>query len=77
MSGQVDSVDFTVHDEGTVCVFNPMTAEAHNAMMEIPLEDWQYVGNGFVLNWREAMHMIEALYDEGLTVKAVPTFQGV
>lgn len=77
MSGQAVEVDFTIYDEGTVVVFNPVTLDAHNAMMEMPLEDWQYVGNGFVLNRREAIHMIEALYDEGLTVKAVPTFQGV
>lgn len=69
MAGQFNVVDFVTENHGSVVHFIPQTADAESIMQEMGLESWQMWGKGFVVDWRQAGHMVEALLDTGYSVK--------
>jgi hypothetical protein len=62
--------DFFVHDEGSVWLFIPASAQgAEFALTKVHVEDWQYLGGGsFAADHRPARALVEAMEDEGLIV---------
>ena len=61
--------DFDTMDFGSVIMFLPLTEEARRVMdEEMALESWQMRGNGFVVDRRVAMDLIDALNENGLAV---------
>lgn len=64
-----EAVDFVTQDCGSVIIFTPMTEDAKVAMDEMPLEDWQMWGEGFAVDRRIAMDLMDALLDNGLMVQ--------
>lgn len=68
MSGQFDVADFITMDHGSVVMFIPQTQEAEDVMDEMNLESWQFMGDGFVVDRRIAVGLIDTLLEDGLMV---------
>jgi len=68
MSGQFDVVDFVTVDHGSVVMFIPKTQEAEEEMDKMDLATWQFMGNGFVVDYRIANDLLDALLENGFLV---------
>jgi hypothetical protein len=68
MSGQFDVVDFVTVNHGSVVMFIPKTQDAEDAMDVMDLATWQFMGEGFVVDHRVAVDLIDALHEDGFMV---------
>lgn len=68
MAGQFDVVDFVTVDHGSVVMFIPKTEEAEEEMDKMDLATWQFMGEGFVVDYRIAVDLIDALCENGFLV---------
>lgn len=61
--------DVLVHNEGTVFVFNPLTARAKEWIDEkVQTESWQWLGTRLVVEHRYAWALAQGMQDEGLVL---------
>jgi hypothetical protein len=68
MSGQAEIADFTTEDHWSVVIFTPQTTEARDAMDDMELDSWQFVGEGFAVDRRIAWDLLDDLLANGLQV---------
>ena len=62
--------DVLVHNEGTVFLFNPLTAEAKEWVEEnVQTESHQWFGTTLVVEHRYALGLAEGMKDAGLILK--------
>jgi hypothetical protein len=65
--------DFLAQDHGTVWKFTPLTTQAKLFADELPLERWQWQGQGFVVDHRFGREFTQQLEQEGFRVARAPT----
>lgn len=57
--------DFDVENHGSVWRFTPVSESAKEKTKEFGLENWQWMGESFVIDWRLAEQLAEILREEG------------
>lgn len=63
--------DFTVHDEGSVVLINPLSPAAKDWLDEHAVtESWQWWAGMLAVEHRYAQALIEAMQEEGLVCDA-------
>jgi hypothetical protein len=66
--------DVLVHNEGTVFLFNPLTARAKEWIdNNVQSEPWQWFGTTLVVEHRFAWALAQGMKDEGLVLQSVMT----
>ncbi len=67
----MENADFAIHAEGfaTIWLFEPISQAAQEFVREnLEIEDWQWNGEGFAVDHREARRLCYALTEEGFKV---------
>ena len=55
-------IDFIIRNEGTIVMFEPVSADAQDWVVEnVRLDDWQWLGPAFGVDHRYAAALIEAI----------------
>lgn len=71
MSEQVKQVDVEVEPHGSIWRFVPVSETAKGWVKEnVAVEDWQWFGDGFVVDHRMAYGLVEGMRGHGLHVVA-------
>jgi hypothetical protein len=66
---QVTTPDVLVRDEGTVWVFNPLTAAAKEWFDEnVQSEPYQWLGTSLVVDHGLALGLVQGILDAGLEI---------
>jgi len=62
--------DVTVSGSGTMYLVTPLSDEAKAWVEEnVPLEDWQWLGNGFGVEHRYIGNLVQGMQEAGLVVR--------
>lgn len=62
--------DVRVVREGSVWLFTPESDAARGWVEEnVPLEDWQWLGTGFGVEWRYGPGLVAGMLEAGLVVE--------
>lgn len=64
-------IDVRVTGGGSMYHVTPLTEAAKEWVNEnVHLEDWQWLGSGFGVEWRYLDNLVEGMTDAGLTVSS-------
>ena len=64
-------IDVRVSGSGTMYHVTPLTEAAKEWVNEnVHLEDWQWLGNGFGVEWRYLDNLVEGMTEAGLAVSS-------
>ena len=65
------TIDVETRNEGSICLFSPLTPDAHNWFAAHVGDEAQWFSSSLVVEWRYAERIAQGLINDGLTVKAV------
>ncbi len=66
----MENADFAIYGGyATIWLFEPISQVAQEFVLEnLEIADWQWSGEGFAVDRRQAFRLCEALIEEGFTV---------
>lgn len=68
---QTQQIDFLVRPQGTIWTFEPVSERAKEYTLTIlDVQDWQWIGPAFGVDYRIANDLASALEEEGFMVKS-------
>ena len=67
---KASQIDVAVSNEGSLFLFTPLTPEAKQWVKDnVPLESWQWYGDGFAVEPRYSMTLVKGIQAAGLVVE--------
>lgn len=64
--------DVEVDPQGSIVLFQPLTAAAHAWLGEhVQTESWQWFGSALAVEWRYAQDLVDGMRRDGLKARAI------